>query len=71
MIILTECECHPLPQFMNIKRHKLDSLEEIMLPSVGRVTLVLARPWRGKKETGFFVKISGSIYIVSLWRGML
>lgn len=70
-LTITECDCHPMPQFGPIKTRKLSYDQVIMGASFGTVTVILARPYKGSIDKGFFVKIFGTLYVLSLWRSKL
>lgn len=64
-----ECDCHPLPVFGPFKKYRcVDYLQELALPPLGVVTIDLARPYKGTRTTGVFVKAFGSLWIFSFMR---
>lgn len=64
-LMFEECECHPLPSLGPFKRYVCDYLQELGLPPLGVVTIDLARPYKGIRTTGVFVKALGSLWIFS------
>lgn len=69
MISYEECECHPLPSFLFFRLYECrDYVQDISVPVVGRAEIILARPWKGKKDVGFYVKVFGHIVIVTVRR---
>ncbi len=70
--IYKECDCHPLPKFLNVKRFKFaDYYQELVAKPFGKCEVHLAREQRGLKETGFYVKAFGALYMVALRREKL
>lgn len=66
LLTFEECECHPLPSFGPLKRYKLDYLREIHMPPAGVIMISLARPYKGTKTFGLFVKAFGSLWICNV-----
>ncbi len=58
-------------QFGPIKTRKLDYMQVLGGPPFGRARVILARPYRGSVDNGFFVKIFGTLYVLSLWRSKI
>ena len=65
MLRFEECECHPLPAFGPFKMYPMDYIQELHLPPVGAIMIDLARPHKGVRTFGVFVKAFGKLWIFS------
>lgn len=65
MLRYEECECHPMPSFGPFKTYPLEYIQEMQMPPVGAIMIDLARPYKGTRTFGVFVKAFGKLWIFS------
>lgn len=65
MLKYEECECHPLSSFGPFKTYPVDYIQELHLPLMGAVMIDLARPYKGIRTFGVFVKAFEKLWIFS------